>query len=45
MAISETDKNIEYTLIITKDKITSTDIRFTMENLNLGDNYKPIDVY
>ena len=35
----------KYELIITSDSITSTDERFTMNNLSLGDNYKPIDTF
>ncbi len=38
-------KQEKYTLTITADSITSTDRRFTMNNLSLGDNYKPIDTY
>lgn len=32
-------------MTITSEKIRSTDDRFTMNDLNLGDNYKPLDVY
>lgn len=35
----------KYELVITADGITSTDERFTLDDLGLGDNYKPIDVY
>ena len=35
----------KYELTITAEGITSTDERFTMDDLGLGDNYKPIDVY
>lgn len=35
----------KYELTITSEDITSTDERFTMDDLGLGDNYKPIDVY
>ncbi len=35
----------KYELTITSEDITSTDERFTMDDLSLGDNYKPIDVY
>ncbi|MGI6767194.1 MAG: McrB family protein [Lentihominibacter sp.] len=38
-------KQEKFELTITADTVTSTDERFTMDNLNLGDNYKPIDVY
>ncbi|WP_225047648.1 McrB family protein [Lacticaseibacillus kribbianus] len=34
-----------FTLTITAEKTVSTDSRFTMANLSLGDNYKPLDVY
>ena len=36
---------IKYEMIITADGITSTDERFTMNDLGMGDNYKPIDFY
>jgi len=39
------EKQENYTLIITAEKITSTDDEFTIDNLSLGDNYKPIDTY
>ena len=35
----------KYELTITADDIISTDDRFTLDNLSLGDNYKPIDFY
>ena len=35
----------KFELVITADSIKSTDERFTMDNLSLGDNYKPLDVY
>lgn len=38
-------KNEKFTLTITSDSADSTDQRFTWEDLNLGDNYKPLDVY
>lgn len=31
-----------FELIITAESVDSTDERFTMDNLNLGDNYKPL---
>lgn len=34
--------NKQYTLTITASDVTSTDDRFTMNDLSLGDNYKPI---
>lgn len=42
--ITET-KQEKYELVITKDSIISTDDRFTMDNLELGNNYKPLDAY
>lgn len=36
---------VKYELEIDADSIVSTDDRFTMDNLDLGDNYKPIDAY
>lgn len=35
----------KYELTITADNIISTDTRFNIDNLNLGDNYEPIDAY
>lgn len=35
----------EYKLTITAGNITSTDPRFTIEDLGLGDNYETLDVY
>jgi len=35
----------KFELSITKDNITSTDDRFSIDNLFLGDNYKPLDTY
>jgi hypothetical protein len=32
-------------MTITADSVTSTDERFTMDNLSLGDNYKPLNAY
>lgn len=37
------EKHEKYELVITADSVTSTDERFTMNNLGLGDNYKPLD--
>ena len=39
------EKQEKYELTITADEVTSSDNRFTMDNLTLGDYYKPIDVY
>lgn len=38
-------KQEKYELTITADTVVSTDERFTMSNLGLGDNYKSLDVY
>ena len=45
MAITETKQQKKYELTITAESIESTDKRFTMNNLSLGDNYKPLDAY
>ncbi|MGN0931140.1 MAG: McrB family protein [Thermoguttaceae bacterium] len=41
----ETKLQEKYELSITAESVQSTDERFTMDNLSLGDNYKPLDVY
>ena len=41
----ETKPQEKFELSITAESIASTDERFTMDNLNLGDNYKPLDAY
>lgn len=41
----ETKQLEKFELSITADIVESTDERFTMDNLSLGDNYKPLDVY
>ena len=41
----ETKQQEKFELAITAESIESTDERFTMDNLGLGDNYKPLDVY
>ena len=38
-------QKVKYILTITAEKIESTDSRFTMENLTLGDQYQPLEVY
>lgn len=38
-------KQEKYELIITADAVTSTDERFTMDDLGLGNHYKPLDVF
>ena len=43
--VIEAKQQEKYTLIITAESVSSTDERFTMDNLSLGDNYKPLDVY
>lgn len=46
MTIPKVKKQQEkYQLSITAESVTSTDERFTMDNLSLGDNYKPLDAY
>ena len=35
----------KFELNITADSVESTDDRFTMDNLSLGNNYKPLDAY
>lgn len=35
----------KFQLSVTAASVESTDERFTMDNLSLGDNYKPLDVY
>lgn len=39
------DRQEKYELLITADSVQSTDERFTMDNLSLGDNYKPLNAY
>lgn len=41
----ETKLQEKFELTISSDSVTSTDERFTMDNLGLGDNYRPLDVY
>lgn len=38
-------KQEKFELTITADNVTSTDERFTMDNISLGDNYKPLSSY
>ncbi len=42
---SDVTNQVKYELEIDADSVISTDDRFTMDNLDLGDNYKPIDAY
>ena len=39
------EKQQKYELMISADQISSTDERFTMDDLGLGDHYKPLDTY
>ena len=41
----ETKQQEKFELSVTAESTLSTDERFTMDNLSLGDNYKPLDVY
>lgn len=41
----ETKQQEKFVLSITAKGVESTDERFTMDNLSLGDNYKPLDAY
>lgn len=38
-------KQEKFEITITADSVVSTDERFTMDNLDFGDNYRPIDAY
>ncbi len=44
MANSEMNNQEKFQLVISADGVTSTDERFTMDKLYLGDNYKPLGV-
>lgn len=39
------ERQVKYELTITADSIISTDERFNIDNLSLGDYYKPLDAY
>ncbi|WP_303961108.1 McrB family protein [Succinatimonas hippei] len=41
----ETKPQVKFKLTISADSVESTDERFTMDNLHVGDDYKPLDVY
>ena len=41
----ETKQQEKFSLTITANNVKSTDERFTIDNLSLGDNYKPLDAY
>lgn len=43
--MEEKQLNEKFKLVITQDSVTSTDERFTMDDLYLGNNYKPLKVY
>ena len=43
--IIEIKQQEKFQLSITAESVESTDERFTMDNLSLGDNYKPLDAY
>ncbi len=38
-------KQEKFEITITATEVVSTDYRFTMDNLSLGDNYRPIEAY
>ena len=40
----ETKQQEKYELSITSESVVSTDERFTMNNISLGDGYKPLDI-
>lgn len=40
----ETKQQEKFELSITAESVVSTDERFTLDNISLGDNYKPLDV-
>ncbi|WP_294242591.1 McrB family protein [Pseudobutyrivibrio sp.] len=41
----EEKAQVKYELTITADSVTSSDERFSINNLGMGDNYKPLDTY
>jgi GGDEF domain-containing protein len=41
----ETKQQEKFEMSVSAENVESTDERFTMDNLSLGDNYKPLDVY
>lgn len=43
--LKQEKKQEKFELTITAEAVVSTDKRFTMDNLNLGDNYIPLDVF
>lgn len=45
MAIPKIKEQEKFELVITAKSVDSTDERFTMDNLSLGDNYKPLGAY
>ncbi len=38
-------KQVKYELVITANNISSSDERFTLDNIGLGDSFKPLDAY
>ena len=45
MNIPKQKKQEKFELSITAESVKSTDERFTMDNLSLGNHYKPLNVY
>ena len=45
MVDSKSANQVKFELTITAESVTSTDDRFTLDNLSMGDNYKPLDAY
>lgn len=43
--VIETKRPEKFELVITADRVSSTDARFTMNNLSSGNDYKPLDTY
>lgn len=45
MGLCMAENQTQFELTISKEGVSSTDTRFTMDNLGLGDGYKPLDAY
>ena len=45
MAVSEIKRQEKYEMKIYADNVISTDERFTMDNLNAGNNYKTLSAF
>ena len=45
MENQKTNEQMKYELTVTADKVSSTDERFSMDALGLGDGYKPLEAY